>query len=121
MAKAKFDNSDNKKFAKEILKYWRGTYTREKLKEELTKMVNKTDKTDAQSMDTGRKIEVDFVFDTNLDNNTRLVWIAIPAPDPRTTESVTAFINRYHDNLSPTDQDAVEEELGKSCLFGCGR
>ncbi len=122
MAKIKHKASDNKKFAKEIIKYWKGTYNREKLKEELTKLVDKADTKDAGGVETDRQVEVDFVFDTELDPTHRLVWIAIPAPDPRRGESVAPVrVYRYYDSKSLSEKQALEEEIGKSALFGCGR
>lgn len=121
MSKIKQKTPDNKKIAKEILKYWRGTYTKDDLKKKLTDLFDTSDKKDAGGMDTGKAVEVDFVFDTDLDNSHRLVWLAIPAPDPRSGETVQEFIDRYHDSLGSSDQDDVEEKLGSSVLFGCGR
>jgi len=72
-------------------------------------------------VDTGRntggnnkRIVLDVVFDTDLDNDTRLVWIAIPTPDTGRTK---VDWDRYINNLTPTDI----EKIGTSVLFGCGR
>lgn len=72
----------------------------------------------------GRKIEFDVVFDSDLDANTRLVWISIPTPETEGIGGGQAWDDwkrDYYDNL-PADQKAEkEEELGKALLFGCGR
>jgi hypothetical protein len=121
MAKAKLTVADKKKFAQEIFKYWEGTQTADQLKIKLSNLIDKVDKTDDSNQDTGRKIEVDFVFDTNLDANTRLVWITIPIPDPRLSETVNQFIDRYWRNLSSGAKAAKEQQFAEAVLFGCGR
>jgi hypothetical protein len=60
------------------------------------------------------RIVIDVVFDTDLDGETRLVWIAIPTPDTaKTKEAWEDYINR----LTP----AQIQQIGNSVLFGCGR
>lgn len=61
-----------------------------------------------------KRIVIDVVFDSDLDANTRLVWIAIPTPD--TAKTKQAWEN-YISNLS----DADIAKIGTSVLFGCGR
>lgn len=71
-----------------------------------------------------KKIEIDLVFDTDLDENTRLVWISIPTPDAGGGGSYSdwqQWKQDYYDNLSPSDREKKEEELGQAVLFGCGR
>lgn len=72
----------------------------------------------------GKRIEVDVVFDTDLDDNTRLVWISIPTPDvagAATGAAWQTWKEEYYDNLTPAEQEQKEEELGAAVLFGCGR
>lgn len=72
----------------------------------------------------GRTIEFDVVFDTDLDANTRLVWLSIPTPE---TEAIggrdtwAKWKQDYYDNLTPEEKAKKEEELGHATLFGCGR
>jgi hypothetical protein len=72
----------------------------------------------------GKKIEFDVVFDTDLDANTRLVWISVPTPETEGIGGRTTWEEwkrDYYDNLSPSEQADKEEQLGKALLFGCGR
>jgi hypothetical protein len=63
---------------------------------------------------TKKKIVFDVVFDTDLDGDNRLVWIAIPTPDvPPTQTDWENYINGL------TDADI--RKLAESVLFGCGR
>ncbi len=72
----------------------------------------------------GKTIEFDVVFDTDLDANTRLVWLCIPTPE---TEGIGGrdtwekWKNDYYDNLTDEEKEKKEEELGTALLFGCGR
>ena len=61
-----------------------------------------------------KKIVFDLVFDTDLDANTRLVWIAIPTPDAAPTKMDW---ENYINGLTNTDI----QKIGESVLFGCGR
>jgi hypothetical protein len=70
-----------------------------------------------------KRIEIDIVFDTDLDENTRLVWLSIPTPDVGGPglETWQKWKEDYYDNKSPSEKQEKEEELGKAVLFGCGR
>jgi len=71
-----------------------------------------------------KKIEIDLVFDTDLDENTRLVWISIPTPDVGAGGRFNTWQdwkNDYYDRHSGDVQAQKEEELGQAVLFGCGR
>lgn len=70
----------------------------------------------------GKKIEYDFVFDTDLDANTRLVWLSIPTPETNNGGGTWDDWKRdYYDNLPPDEKEKKEEELGDAILYGCGR
>lgn len=61
------------------------------------------------------RVRVEVVVDQDLDDTTRLVWIAVPTPDPDNP----AEWRRYIDDF---EGDATNlETLGRSVLFGCGR
>ena len=72
----------------------------------------------------GKTIEFDVVFDTDLDANTRLVWLSIPTPE---TEGIGGRVSweewkrDYYDTLTDEEKEKKEEELGTALLFGCGR
>ena len=71
-----------------------------------------------------KKIEIDLVFDTDLDEDTRLVWIAIPTPDAGgggTFDTWQKWKEDYYDNKEPPEKDEKEDKLGEAVLFGCGR
>lgn len=70
-----------------------------------------------------KKIEIDIVFDTDLDENTRLVWLSIPTPDAGGAglETWERWKRDYYDNHSPEDRERKEKDLGTAVLFGCGR
>jgi hypothetical protein len=72
----------------------------------------------------GKTIEFDVVFDTDLDANTRLVWISVPTPETEGVGGRTTWAEwkrDYYDNLSQSEKDDKEEKLGNAMLFGCGR
>jgi hypothetical protein len=72
----------------------------------------------------GKTIEFDVVFDSDLDANTRLVWLSVPTPETEGIGGRTTWEEwkrDYYDNLSQADKDKKEEELGHAMLFGCGR
>lgn len=72
----------------------------------------------------GKTIEFDVVFDTDLDANTRLVWISVPTPETEGIAGRTTWAEwkqDYYDNLSPSEKEEKEEKLGSAMLFGCGR
>lgn len=72
----------------------------------------------------GKTIEFDVVFDTDLDANTRLVWISVPTPETEGIAGRTTWAEwkrDYYDNLSPSEKEEKEEKLGGAMLFGCGR
>ena len=72
----------------------------------------------------GKKIEFDVVFDTDLDDQTRLVWLSIPTPDIDSAggqDSWEKWKEQYYDNLSDAEKEEKEEQLGTAVLFGCGR
>jgi hypothetical protein len=95
------------------------TIDRVKLKTALDGLLDKTDKGD-----TDRTIEYDFVFDTNLDATTRLVWIAIPTPDVEKSglnDTWDKYKKANYDNLPKSVKKTLEKELGEAVLFGCGR
>jgi hypothetical protein len=72
----------------------------------------------------GKTIEFDVVFDTDLDANTRLVWISVPTPETEGIGGRTTWAEwkrDYYDNLSQADKEKKEEDLGHAMLFGCGR
>ena len=63
---------------------------------------------------TGKNIEFDLVFDTALDSTTRLVWLAIPTPDPLIGEDWKKFKKKYVDDLGSTAKKAKKSSL-KAC------
>jgi len=70
--------------------------------------------TGANTGGNNKRIVIDVVFDTDLNDQTRLVWIAIPTPDTAKTKPAwEAYIN----SLSTSDI----KKIGTSVLFGCGR
>lgn len=72
----------------------------------------------------GKTIEFDVVFDSDLDANTRLVWISVPTPETEGIGGRTTWADwkrDYYDNLSQADKEKKEEQLGNAMLFGCGR
>jgi hypothetical protein len=72
----------------------------------------------------GKTIEFDLVFDSDLDANTRLVWLSIPTPETEGIGGRTTWEEwkrDYYDNLSPSEKEDKEEKLGGAMLFGCGR
>lgn len=72
----------------------------------------------------GKTIEFDVVFDSDLDANTRLVWISVPTPETEGIGGRTTWEEwkrDYYDNLSQSEKDDKEEKLGHAMLFGCGR
>jgi hypothetical protein len=72
----------------------------------------------------GKKIEFDVVFDTDLDEDTRLVWISIPTPDvdlPGGNDTWEKWKQDYYDKLSPAEKKKKQSELGAAVLFACGR
>jgi hypothetical protein len=95
------------------------TIDRAKLKTELDKHLDKTEKGD-----TDRVIEYDFVFDTNLDSVTRLVWISIPTPDVESAgknDTWAKYKKANYDDLPKSVKKQLEQEMGEAVLFGCGR
>ncbi len=73
---------------------------------------------------TEKTIEFDVVFDTDLDRNTRLVWLSIPTPDVDAQgmdDTWEKWKKTYYDDLTPAEKEKKEEELGGAVLFGCGR
>jgi hypothetical protein len=61
------------------------------------------------------RVRVEVVVDQDLDDTTRLVWIAVPSPDLDTPADWRRFVEEYE-----RDEDKLLT-LGKSVLFGCGR
>ncbi|NJM29257.1 MAG: hypothetical protein HC855_03260 [Rhizobiales bacterium] len=91
------------------------------LSKAVSEVVNTNDR-----VNTSKTIQVDFVFDTDLDENTRLVWIAVPTPDvdePSKGGATTwsAWKQRYYDDLPPDERRKKDIEMGRACLQGCGR
>lgn len=71
-----------------------------------------------------RTVVYDFVFDEDLDDDTRLVWIAVPMPDPSanqedgSADKAQAWKKYIDDKFSSNSDYAA---LGRAVLFGCGR
>src|SRR5262245_57335030 len=75
---------------------------------------------------TKRQIEIDLVFDTDLNATTRLVWLAIPTPDTDITglgpdDTWKKFKKKYYDDESDTKKKEKKKGLASGLLFGCGR
>jgi hypothetical protein len=86
------------------------------LLQNLTSILDVTD-----AADTGKTIELDVVFDTDLDSTTRLVWLAIPTPDPDTGDDWGKYKQKFYDNLTKADKKDKKRRLAEAVLFGCGR
>lgn len=61
------------------------------------------------------RVRVEVVVDQDLDATTRLVWIAVPSPDPDNPAQWRRYIEDFEGD------PANLETLGRSVLFGCGR
>jgi hypothetical protein len=121
-------NSKYRELGKIIIKAWSDAIEdnnehpvidRNKLIKELSPLLDR-------NSGNGRKtIEFDVVFDTDLDDHTRLVWLAIPIPDVREGSTGKKAWSEWLDEnyiSVPDDKKAEQEEkFGKSVLFGCGR
>ena len=75
---------------------------------------------------TGRTIEYDVVFDTDLDATTRLVWLVIPTPDRDIPggggdDTWSKYKMKFYDSLNANQKKAREEEIADAIIFGCGR
>lgn len=75
---------------------------------------------------TKRQIEIDLVFDTDLNETTRLVWLAIPTPDTDITglgpdDTWKKFKKKYFDDESDSKKKDKKKGLASGVLFGCGR
>jgi hypothetical protein len=71
-----------------------------------------------------REVVFDVVYDQDLDDTTRLVWICIPTPDTEIQggdDTWEKWKASYYDNLSDKEKEEKEKALGTACLFGCGR
>lgn len=124
MAKVAFKaNKGNKDLAKIVFKHWKkaidGNNTYIDRNDLITDLLGVLDLADEAG--TGKKVQLDIVFDGDLDSQTRLVWLAIPTPDPVLGDNWGKFKKKYYDDKNTAGKEAVEEELGKAVLFGCGR
>jgi hypothetical protein len=125
MAKVAIIAGQEEAFAQQIFDAWQAASTanpsapvidRAALKANLTPLLDLT-----EQAGTGKNIEFDLVFDTDLDSTTRLVWLAIPTPDPLIGEDWKKFKKKYIDDLGSTAKKAKKKKLTESVLFGCGR
>jgi len=71
-----------------------------------------------------RKVEFDLIFDNDIDDDTRMVWLAIPTPDPTflngREETWNEYIGREF-GLPGRRRKKQLENLAEAVLFGCGR
>ncbi|MBL8906229.1 MAG: hypothetical protein JNM20_06085 [Rhizobiales bacterium] len=71
-----------------------------------------------------RKVEFDLVFDNDIDDDTRMVWLAIPTPDPKLVNGVEetwqTYIDREFGAVGARKTKQLED-LADAVLFGCGR
>jgi hypothetical protein len=68
-----------------------------------------------------RRVELDVVVDSDLDQNTRLVWLAIPTLDvPKGIKNFDEWLDDYFKRTGKKP-DKYAEELGGAVLFGCGK
>lgn len=124
MAKVAFKTGKGAKdLGKIVFKHWKKAIDanntnidRNDLIDDLEKVLDLTD-----DAGTGKKVQLDVVFDRDLDSQTRLVWIAIPTPDPVIGDNWGKFKKKYYDDKGPGDKEVIEEDLGTAVLFGCGR
>jgi hypothetical protein len=75
----------------------------------------------SDTADTNKTIELDVVFDTDLTPTKRLVWLAIPTPDPDAGDDWDAYKQKFYGNLPKADKKDKKRRLGEAVLFGCGR
>jgi hypothetical protein len=118
------DPNNNKNLAKIVFKHWKKAIDANGTNIDRTELINDLlgilDVNEEAG--TGRKTQLDVVFDSNLDAQTRLVWLAIPTPDPKMGENWKEFKKRYYDDLVVQGTEGpLEEALGTSLLFGCGK
>jgi hypothetical protein len=113
----------NKDLAKIVFKHWKkaidanNTYIdRNDLLTDLEGILDV-----ASDAGTGKKVQLDVVIDGDLDAQTRLVWLAIPTPDPKLGDNWGKFKKHYYDDKNAGDKEILEEALGQAVLFGCGR
>lgn len=129
MAKAAIKSGKEKRdFGKAIMKAWQDAIDanaanpkidRQALLTALDLILDKANKGK-----TDRTIEYDIVFDTDLDANTRLVWLTIPTPDREKAgfdDTWQKYKNAFYDNLSESNKKKREIEIAEAVLFGCGR
>ena len=124
MAKVAFKTGKNAKdVAKTVFKHWKKAIDANTTYIDRTALI--TDLLDIldvnQEAGTGKKTQLDIVLDGDLDSQTRLVWLAIPTPDPKIGDDWKKFKKQYYDDLNLTDQGNLEMALGTSLLFGCGK
>jgi len=67
--------------------------------------------------DTGKTIEVD----TDLTTTKRLVWLAIPTPDPDSGDNWKGYKKKFYDDLTKADKRDKKRQIAEAILFGCGR
>src|SRR6266850_962366 len=115
MAKVAIIAGQEEAFAEKIFDAWQAASVanplapvidRAALKANLTPLLDLTDQAG-----TGKNIEFDLVFDTDLDSTTRLVWLAIPTPDPLIGEDWKKFKKKYIDDLGTTAKKAKKKKL----------
>ncbi len=67
-----------------------------------------------------KDIVIDVIVDQDIDDNTRMIWLALPVPDVDIDTGSGQPVQTWEDYAnSISDDDA--EKLGEAVLFGCGR
>lgn len=100
-----------------ILDYWKSDprWDRQRLRAELQ---NVLDLNGGQF----RNVVFDVILDSEIDENTRMVWISVPTPDLKKNPSGSDPKDwKQYAAKFKAEVPNAEEQLGSAVLFGCGR
>jgi hypothetical protein len=119
-------NADERHAAigKAIIDAWREAYDKDDAspKLNLRKLAQTlSDELDLEKRGSGKKIEIDLVVDSDLDSETRLIWLAIPMLEIPAGANFDKWLDDEYLTKKSKSREAYAQELGGAVLFGCGR